>query len=103
VAFTPFVASTWKSSRARCTPLLGRETARGKSTLIKILSGVHTYDAGSIEIDGERVCVRFPPREIPRDAGVAVVYQDLSLVESLSGRAAKPDAWREPRTRLVGF
>jgi ribose transport system ATP-binding protein len=78
--------------------LLG-ENGAGKSTLIKILSGVHTFDAGSIEIDGERVAFDSPAKS--RDAGVAVVYQDLSLVESLSV-GANLMLGREPRTRL-GF
>ena len=78
--------------------LLG-ENGAGKSTLIKILSGVHTYDEGSIEIDGERVAFDSPAKS--RDAGVAVVYQDLSLVESLSV-GANLMLGREPRTRL-GF
>jgi ribose transport system ATP-binding protein len=78
--------------------LLG-ENGAGKSTLIKILSGVHSYDAGSIEIDGERVAFDSPAKS--RDAGVAVVYQDLSLVESLSV-GANLMLGREPRTRL-GF
>jgi ribose transport system ATP-binding protein len=78
--------------------LLG-ENGAGKSTLIKILSGVHTYDKGSIEIDGEQVAFDSPAKS--RDAGVAVVYQDLSLVESLSV-GANLMLGREPRTRL-GF
>jgi len=78
--------------------LLG-ENGAGKSTLIKILSGVHTYDEGSIEIDGEEVAFESPAKS--RDAGVAVVYQDLSLVESLSV-GANLMLGREPRTRL-GF
>ena len=76
--------------------LLG-ENGAGKSTLIKILSGVHTYDEGSIEIDGVRVAFNSPARS--RAAGVAVVYQDLSLVESLSV-GANLMLGREPRTRL---
>jgi ribose transport system ATP-binding protein len=78
--------------------LLG-ENGAGKSTLIKILSGVHAYDEGSIEIDGEKVAFDSPAKS--RAAGVAVVYQDLSLVESLSV-AANLMLGREPRTRL-GF
>src|ERR1700730_5530128 len=78
--------------------LLG-ENGAGKSTLIKILSGVHTYDEGSIEIDGEQVAFDSPAKS--RDAGVAVVYQDLSLVESLSV-GANLMLGREPRTGL-GF
>jgi ribose transport system ATP-binding protein len=78
--------------------LLG-ENGAGKSTLIKILSGVHTYDEGSIEIAGEKVAFDSPAKS--RAAGVAVVYQDLSLVESLSV-GANLMLGREPRTRL-GF
>ncbi|CAD6520831.1 Galactose/methyl galactoside import ATP-binding protein MglA [Paraburkholderia kirstenboschensis] len=78
--------------------LLG-ENGAGKSTLIKILSGVHAYDEGVIEIGGERVVFDSPAQS--REAGVAVVYQDLSLVESLSV-GANLMLGREPRTRL-GF
>ncbi|WP_250469651.1 sugar ABC transporter ATP-binding protein [Caballeronia sp. GAFFF2] len=78
--------------------LLG-ENGAGKSTLIKILSGVHAYDEGSIEIAGNRVAFESPAKS--REAGVAVVYQDLSLVESLSV-GANLMLGREPRTRL-GF
>ncbi|XUW86928.1 sugar ABC transporter ATP-binding protein [Burkholderia sp. M6-3] len=78
--------------------LLG-ENGAGKSTLIKILSGVHAYDEGVIQIAGERVVFDSPAQS--RDAGVAVVYQDLSLVESLSV-GANLMLGREPRTRL-GF
>jgi ribose transport system ATP-binding protein len=78
--------------------LLG-ENGAGKSTLIKILSGVHVHDGGSIEIDGKPVSFASPAQS--RDAGVAVVYQDLSLVESLSV-ADNLLLGREPKTRL-GF
>ncbi|ASW00942.1 sugar ABC transporter ATP-binding protein [Paraburkholderia aromaticivorans] len=78
--------------------LLG-ENGAGKSTLIKILSGVHAYDDGVIEIAGQTVAFDSPAQS--RDAGVAVVYQDLSLVESLSV-GANLMLGREPRTRL-GF
>jgi ribose transport system ATP-binding protein len=78
--------------------LLG-ENGAGKSTLIKILSGVHAHDEGSIEIAGKKVVFNSPSKA--RDAGIAVVYQDLSLVESLSV-GANLMLGREPRTRL-GF
>jgi ribose transport system ATP-binding protein len=61
--------------------LLG-ENGAGKSTLIKILSGVHVCDSGAIEIAGRPVLFDSPAKS--REAGIAVVYQDLSLVESLS-------------------
>src|SRR5471032_2167427 len=76
--------------------LLG-ENGAGKSTLIKILSGVHAHDEGSIEIAGKKVVFNSPSKA--RDAGIAVVYQDLSLVESLSV-GANLMLGREPRTRL---
>lgn len=62
--------------------LLGINGA-GKSTMIKILSGVYTRDAGEILIDGE-------PRQIntPKDAiacGISAVYQDPQMVESYTG------------------
>jgi ribose transport system ATP-binding protein len=75
--------------------LLG-ENGAGKSTLIKILSGVHAYDEGSISIAGKTVTFNSPAKS--RDAGIAVVYQDLSLVESLSV-GANLMLGREPRTR----
>jgi ribose transport system ATP-binding protein len=78
--------------------LLG-ENGAGKSTLIKILSGVHRQDGGSIEIAGNKVAFDSPAKS--REAGIAVVYQDLSLVESLSV-AANLMLGREPRNRL-GF
>ena len=78
--------------------LLG-ENGAGKSTLIKILSGVHTLDSGAIEIAGKPVAFDSPANS--RDAGIAVVYQDLSLVESLSV-ADNLLLGREPRTRF-GF
>jgi ribose transport system ATP-binding protein len=78
--------------------LLG-ENGAGKSTLIKILSGVHKHDGGRIEIAGREVAFASPAES--RAAGVAVVYQDLSLVESLSV-GANLMLGREPRSRL-GF
>jgi ribose transport system ATP-binding protein len=75
--------------------LLG-ENGAGKSTLIKILSGVHAHDEGFIEISGKRAAFDSPAQA--RDAGTAVVYQDLSLVESLSV-GANLMLGREPRTR----
>ena len=78
--------------------LLG-ENGAGKSTLIKILSGVHSFDSGTIEIEGAPVAFDSPADS--RKAGIAVVYQDLSLVESLSV-GANLMLNREPTSRF-GF
>jgi simple sugar transport system ATP-binding protein len=61
--------------------LLG-DNGAGKSTLIKILSGVHRPDRGSLWVDGSPT--RFAS---PRDAvaaGIATVYQDLALFPLMS-------------------
>lgn len=58
------------------------ENGAGKSTLIKILSGVHQPDAGSIWIDGQPV--RFASPLDALRAGIAVIYQEFNLVPSLS-------------------
>jgi ribose transport system ATP-binding protein len=78
--------------------LLG-ENGAGKSTLIKILSGVHSFDSGTIEIEGAPVAFSSPTDS--RKAGIAVVYQDLSLVESLTV-GANLMLNREPTSRF-GF
>ena len=76
--------------------LLG-ENGAGKSTLIKIIAGVLAADSGSIEISGREHSFSSPAES--RAAGLAVVYQELSLVPSLSV-AANLFLGREPRNRL---
>lgn len=61
--------------------LLGANGA-GKSTLIKCVSGAVTPDAGDIGI-GDRTFDALTPRGA-RDAGVAVIYQELSVVNTLN-------------------
>ncbi|MBA8803278.1 ABC-type sugar transport system ATPase subunit [Nocardioides ginsengisegetis] len=56
----------------------------GKSTLVKILSGVVRHDDGSVYIDGEEADFRGP--EQAQRAGVALVDQEISLIEALSVR-----------------
>jgi len=61
--------------------LLG-ENGAGKSTLIKILTGVHKMDTGRILINDKAVEVDNPISA--RFKGIAAIYQELSLVESLN-------------------
>lgn len=61
--------------------LLG-ENGAGKSTLIKIISGVIGRDSGTITFDGKDVDIKNPQQA--RQAGINVVYQELSLVPELS-------------------
>lgn len=58
------------------------ENGAGKSTLMKILSGAHTPDAGTIELDGEPFCSANPLHA--RHCGVAMIYQELNLAPHLS-------------------
>ncbi|MDR2656284.1 MAG: sugar ABC transporter ATP-binding protein [Oscillospiraceae bacterium] len=58
------------------------ENGAGKSTFIKIITGVHKPDAGEMKIDGRTV--RFnEPREAA-DAGIAAIYQHVTCYPDLS-------------------
>ena len=54
----------------------------GKSTLMKILQGVYTMDEGSILVDGEPV--QLASIHEARAAGIGMVFQEFSLVPSLT-------------------
>jgi ribose transport system ATP-binding protein len=58
------------------------ENGAGKSTLMKVLSGAHTADEGSMALDGEPYAPRSPLDA--RRRGVAMIYQELSLAPHLS-------------------
>ncbi len=55
------------------------DNGAGKSTLMKTLCGAHQADAGSIFLDGQPVTIRSPHDAMA--LGIAVVYQDLALVD----------------------
>ncbi|RCW45788.1 monosaccharide ABC transporter ATP-binding protein (CUT2 family) [Halopolyspora algeriensis] len=61
--------------------LLGQNGA-GKSTLIKILSGAHRTDEGTITWQGTPVSLRSPSAAMK--LGIATIYQELDLVDGLS-------------------
>lgn len=58
------------------------ENGAGKSTLSLILSGIHKPDSGTIYLEGKPVSFNAPVDAIR--AGIAIVFQELSLVGSLS-------------------
>ncbi len=84
------------------------ENGAGKSTLMKVLSGAHRLDAGSLTLDGRP----FEPSDPlhARNCGVAMIYQELNLAPDLSveenillGREPATLGWisRSERRRLA--
>ena len=61
------------------------ENGAGKSTLIKILNGVHAADAGEITLFGLTADIKSPLEALQR--GIATIYQEFTLVRTLSVRA----------------
>jgi ribose transport system ATP-binding protein len=61
--------------------LVGQNGA-GKSTLVKILNGVHQPDSGELEVGGKTVRLASPTAA--RDVGIAMVFQEFSLIPTLS-------------------
>lgn len=57
------------------------DNGAGKSTVAKILAGVHPPDAGTIEFDGQTVTIASPAAS--RALGIATVFQDLALCDNL--------------------
>ncbi len=58
------------------------ENGAGKSTLMKVLSGAHRPDGGEMYLDG-RIYAPTGPHQA-RQAGVAMIYQELNLALDLS-------------------
>ncbi|MFD9392335.1 sugar ABC transporter ATP-binding protein [Streptomyces sp. NPDC060000] len=58
------------------------ENGAGKSTLIKVLTGVHPLDGGTITLDGEPVRIASPLQA--QQAGISTVYQEVNLCPNLS-------------------
>jgi simple sugar transport system ATP-binding protein len=69
------ISTTVRAGQVTC--VLG-DNGAGKSTFIKILSGVHQPDQGELLVDGEPVRFNTPREAL--DAGVATVFQDLAMV-----------------------
>jgi len=58
------------------------ENGAGKSTLMKILSGVYTEPEGTLLVRGQPVRFRGTPDA--ERAGIAIIHQELNLVDELS-------------------
>jgi ribose transport system ATP-binding protein len=88
------------------------ENGAGKSTILKILRGVHAPDGGTITIAGRPLAEHTP--EAARRLGVAMIFQEMSLIpsltvaqnvfltrETLTGLGLIDDAEAERRTRAL--
>lgn len=82
--------------RGEILALVG-ENGAGKSTLMQILGGAQKQDSGRIFVEGQEVSFNSPEDAIR--AGVSMVFQELSLVKSLSV-AENLFANRQPVGRL---
>jgi ribose transport system ATP-binding protein len=58
------------------------ENGAGKSTLMKVLSGAHQPDSGSVEMEGRPLALTCP--SVARRAGIAMIYQELTLAPHLT-------------------
>jgi simple sugar transport system ATP-binding protein len=58
------------------------ENGAGKSTLMKIMAGVVARSAGTMRLDGREVTFNSPAEAL--DGGVVMVFQETSLVPSMS-------------------
>lgn len=74
------------------------ENGAGKSTLIKVITGAHAPDGGTLAIDG-RIVERFEPSHA-RGLGVAAIYQqpalfpDLTVAENIAIGLEPGGPWR---------
>ena len=112
-AFGPTVALRYCEAEFRAGEVhaIMGENGSGKSTLVKILTGVHRPDAGSVELAGAAIAPRSPAAAIR--AGIMAVFQEVLVVDSRSVlenawlgadtvfRVRLPEAERRERARAV--
>jgi rhamnose transport system ATP-binding protein len=74
------------------------ENGAGKSTLIKVVTGAHAPDEGTLEVRGQLIEANNPVRA--RGLGIAAIYQqpalfpDLTVAENIAIGLEPPGPWR---------
>jgi ABC-type sugar transport system ATPase subunit len=76
------------------------DNGAGKSTLIKVLTGVYRADSGHMMVQGETLEIN--NRRDSIDAGIAAVYQNLGLVDTLAA-PANVFLGSEPIKKVLGI
>jgi len=76
------------------------DNGAGKSTLIKILTGIYQADDGQIKINGQ--IEKISNRRDSIEAGIAAVYQNLGLVDTLAA-PANVFLGEEPIKKIMGI
>jgi rhamnose transport system ATP-binding protein len=77
------------------------ENGAGKSTLIKIITGAHAPDEGTVEVQGRSIAENDPVRA--RALGIAAIYQqpalfpDLTVAENIALGLEPGGAWQRVR------
>src|SRR5438270_7005349 len=74
------------------------ENGAGKSTLIKVITGAHRPDDGTLIVNGQVVTHNDPT--VAKSLGIAVIYQqpalfpDLTVAENIALRLERGGPWR---------
>lgn len=74
------------------------ENGAGKSTLMKLLSGIHTPDAGAFFLEGEQLRITGPRHA--QELGISIIHQEFNLMPDLTV-AQNIFIGREPRGRIL--
>ncbi|WP_299842044.1 ATP-binding cassette domain-containing protein [uncultured Jannaschia sp.] len=86
-------------SPGECVVLAG-DNGAGKSTVIKMVSGVYQPTSGEVRFKGRRLTGSSP--EAVRGAGIETIYQDLALADNLDP-GLNLYLGREKTTRVLGL
>ena len=84
-------------NRGEVLALVG-ENGAGKSSLMKILSGIYTKDEGSILLEGQEVNIASP--RAAQELGISIIHQEVNLMPHLT-IAQNIYIGREPRSGLL--